>query len=69
MGTLMYMFGSFVSMWALAAWVMCGFFAGHVAAEKGRCGFCWFLWGLAFGPMALLATVGLPDNKTQRHDE
>lgn len=47
--------------WWLAAWLACAFFAGHVAEQKGRCAACWVIWGLAFGPLALIATVGLTD--------
>jgi len=60
-----YALGGFVSiMWlyALLSWFACGAFASHVASEKSRCGICWFIWGILFGPMALLAAVGLPDN-------
>lgn len=60
MGQLMFVIGSFASLWALAAWLACGIFAGHIAAEKNRCGFCWFCWGILFGPIGLIASVGLP---------
>lgn len=53
------------SYWLLA-WFACAAFASHVASEKERCAVCWFLWGLGFGPMALLATVGLPDKSKPR---
>lgn len=58
---------SFMSMFALIAWFGCGAIASHVASEKNRCGVCWFIWGVVLGPMALLATVGLPD-KTKGYD-
>ncbi len=60
MGELMFIIGSFASMWGFAAWLACAFFAGHITAEKNRCGFCWFCWGLLFGPISLIASVGLP---------
>lgn len=54
--------------WWLAAWLACAFFAGHVAEQKGRCAACWVIWGLAFGPLALIATVGLTDrNRAPGH--
>jgi len=50
-----------LSFWLVVLWLICGFFAGYVAYEKGRWGFWWFVMGLLFGPIALLAVVGLPD--------
>ena len=35
-------------------------FSSFVASEKGRDGFAWFMLGLLFGFLALLAIVGLP---------
>ncbi len=60
MYTFLALFGSFISTWAILAWLACGFFAGHLGDEKGRCGVCWLLLGLLFGPLALLTAVGLP---------
>src|SRR5690606_34085124 len=57
---------STVTLYALIAWFACGAFASHVASEKDRCGICWFVWGVLFGPMAVLATVGLPDRSKLR---
>lgn len=57
---------SMMSMYVLIAWIACGVFASHVASEKDRCGVCWFFWGVLFGPMALIATVGLPDKSKPR---
>ena len=50
-----------LALWWLAAWVACALFSGHLAEQKGRCTACWLLWGLLFGPLALLAAAGLPD--------
>lgn len=36
-------------------WVVCGFFAGLVASSKGRSGCGWFIAGLVFGPIGLIA--------------
>lgn len=52
--------------YGLLVWFACGAFSSHVASEKDRCGVCWFIWGILFGPMALLATVGLPDKSRPR---
>lgn len=50
-------------------WFACGALSSHVASQKDRCGVCWFVWGALFGPLALLATVGLPDLSPQRGAE
>lgn len=63
MYTLTALVGSFAALWLLLAWLACGFFSGHLAGEKNRCGLCWFLLGVAFGPLALIAAAGLPDNR------
>lgn len=57
---------STMSIYFLLVWFACGAFASHVASEKERCGICWFVWGILFGPMALLATIGLPDKSKPR---
>lgn len=57
------------SVWAillLVSWLISAFLAHHVANAKGACGACWFLLGVFFGPLALLATVGMPDFYTRR---
>ncbi|ROT45001.1 hypothetical protein CHR62_09120 [Pusillimonas sp. NJUB218] len=56
----MFILGSLAGTWLLIGWLACGLFAGYVASEKNRCGICWFLWGVLFGPVALLASAGLP---------
>lgn len=38
-----------------ALWVVCGVFAGVVASSKGRSGCGWFIAGLVFGPIGLIA--------------
>lgn len=57
---------SFFGIYWFLAWVACGAFSSHVASEKERCGACWFVWGILFGPLALVAVVGLPDNSKPR---
>lgn len=66
MYSLVALFGSFVALWGVFAWLACGFFAGHLGDEKGRCGLCWLVLGLLFGPLALLAAVGLPSKGPTR---
>lgn len=55
--------------WLLTAWLASSVFAAFVALEKNRCGLCWFLMGVLFGPLALLATVGLPVKPPTPPDE
>ena len=47
-------------------WILCGLFASSIAGNKGHNGCMWFLGGILFGPLALLAAVGLNDIKSQR---
>jgi hypothetical protein len=47
-------------------WALCGLFASSIAADKGHNGCMWFIGGILFGPIALLAAVGLNDIKSQR---
>jgi hypothetical protein len=57
------------SIWAILSvvgWLISAFLAHHVANAKGACGACWFLVGVLFGPLALLAAVGMPDLLTRR---
>lgn len=48
---------------------ICAPFTATVASEKGYKFHNWFLGGLLFGPIALLAAVGLPDLKSQGQDK
>jgi hypothetical protein len=54
-----------VVLWALLTWIAAAFFAAHVANTKDRCGLCWFVWGLLFGPFSLIAAAGMAP-KAQR---
>ena len=45
----------------------CAFFAYAVAHSKGHDGLPWSVGGLFFGPLALLAAVGLPDLKSRKY--
>lgn len=44
----------------IVIWVACGGFAAYLASEKSRSGAAWFLLGLLFGPLALIAAAGVP---------
>lgn len=66
MGAFLAIVGMYASMWIVVAWLGCGLFSGHLAAEKGRWGFWWFLMGILFGPIALIAAAGLPDKNLMR---
>lgn len=52
--------GALVFLWSFIAWLSCGIFAGYVASQKSRCVPCWFIWGVLFGPIALISVVGVP---------
>lgn len=44
-------------------WILCGIFSATIAGGKGHGGCSWFLGGILFGPLALIATLGLRDRK------
>lgn len=46
--------------------VLCAAFTGVVAESKGHNQGSWLLAGLFFGPLALIASLGLGDQKTQK---
>ena len=48
-------------------WIPCGIYAGVIAASKNHNWFPWSLGGFLFGPVALIATAGLPDRKLHRY--
>ena len=48
---------------AVVVWILCGVFAAQIAGGKGHGGCSWFLGGILFGPLALIATLGLRDRK------
>ena len=48
-------------------WIPCGIYAGVIAASKNHNWFTWSLGGFVFGPVALIATAGLPDRKLHRY--
>ena len=45
------------------AWIATAGFTSVVAGEKGYSRFRWGIGGFLFGPMALLSSIGLPDQK------
>ena len=47
--------------------VACAAYSGQVAASKGHDAGPWALGGLLLGPLALLASLGLPDLKLRRY--
>lgn len=53
-------------LWWPIAWIACAFFSWVVAREKQYSGFAWFLLGILFGPVTLVAAAGLPDRSAPR---
>ena len=48
-------------------WIPCGIYAGVIAASKDHNWLPWIFGGFLFGPVALIATAGLPDRKFARY--
>ena len=48
---------------AVVSWILCGVFASTIAGGKGHGACSWFLGGILFGPLALIAILGLRDRK------
>ena len=51
----------------LIVWLSAGFYSAEVANEKGYSGAAWFIGGLFFGFIALIAAAGLPDRKLRKY--
>ena len=51
----------------LMLWIPCGIYAGVIASSKDHTWFPWIVGGVLFGPVALIATAGLPDRKLTRY--
>ncbi len=49
---------------AIAIWLICGLLAAIVASSKGHGVGAWFLVGFLFGPLGLLAAVGMGSKNT-----
>ena len=47
--------------------IACAAYTGHVAGSKGHDSGPWSLGGFLFGPLALLASLGLPDLKLRKY--
>lgn len=47
-------------------WLVCAVLASTVASDKGQGGFSWFVGGILFGPLALIAVAGSPDLKSRK---
>jgi hypothetical protein len=45
-------------------WILCGVLSAMVAGGKDHDAISWFFGGILFGPLALLATLGLGNRKT-----
>ena len=50
-------------------WLICGLLAYSVAGNKGHNGCMWSIGGFLFGPLAVLATLGLGDKISQRKQD
>lgn len=51
----------------ISGFIATAFFTGHAANDKGRSGIGWWLLGLLFGPLALLAIAALGDRHQRRY--
>ena len=51
----------------LFIWLTCGFFTASVAGDKNHNLFALFIAGLLFGPIGLIAAVGLSDRTQRRY--
>ena len=58
---------TFLLIYYLLVWIPCGAFASKVALGKGYNRKNWFLAGLFFGPIGLLAAAGLSDMRSQTY--
>lgn len=52
---------------ALVFGVISAFFCGHLATSKGLDSGSWFVVGLLFGPLGLLAAAGMPDRMMRQY--
>lgn len=53
-------FGNLLMTWGFLTWLACAVFCANLAYAKKRNGFLWFLAGLAFSIIALIAIAGMP---------
>lgn len=48
-------------LWLFVSWIATAFYTAHVASHKGHSYGLWFIGGLLFSLIALIAAAGLPD--------
>lgn len=65
-GALWALKAAFVYFWTPIAWIACAFFCWVLAGDKRYSAGWWFVLGILFGPLALLAAAGLPDRAPVR---
>ena len=55
--------GSFLAagvVWGVLAWLAIAFYTTLIATAKNLWSFWWFVGAILFGPVALIAVVGMP---------
>ena len=55
------------ALWLALSWIPIAFYTAKVAQAKGCRTMPWFIGGLLFGPVALLAAAGWPDRWMRRY--
>ncbi len=68
MATMIALFGSFFALWTFLAWIAGALFCSTVATAKNLNSFMWFLGGLMFPLVALIAVAGMP-TQLSRHEK
>ena len=63
MSEILFLAGFGLPFYGLVVWFFTMCMSSHVAEQKGGPAGWFLLWGFLFGPLALLAAVGLPDRK------
>jgi len=48
-------------------WLIFAAFSATIATAKNRSGFNWFVAGILFGPIGLLASMGMPVRRRRQH--
>ena len=54
-------------LWLIATPIACSIWAKDIAKLKGQKDTQWMVWGLIFGPIALLALTAYPDLEDRKH--
>ncbi len=52
-----------IFLWIVAGWMAVGFYTATVASAKGYRFGWWWIGGLAFSVVALVAAAGMPDRR------